>query len=352
METALASVELIAKNALPKGIERLRITSRDDWHAMRAKDVTASAISALVGAHDYETEYGLWAIKSGKVLPDQEETAAMERGTLLEPVAVELLKKRYPDWKFLYPVAAYYRDPEFRIGATPDLFAVRPDRPGFGNIQIKSVDGGIFRTKWRADGENVDPPIGAVIQSNAESSLTGASWSAVASLVVGFGLDLHLVEFEIHAKIMAKLRAASLKLWTRVEDNDPPPADFARDAATIAALYPEADEGKTIDLRGSNRARDLVETREVLKRDEALGTAAVKARKVVDAEILSMLGDAAYGDLGDGRIISAKTIKRRGYEVAPSSYRTVSVKGETQNARRSHAAAEGSQPAGAWDKPF
>jgi predicted phage-related endonuclease len=87
----------------------------------REPDITASVAGALLGVHDYETPYGLWAKKSNLV-PPVAETANMVRGTLFEDDVVELIRRRHPDWIILYPVEGYYRDPASRLGCTPDVF--------------------------------------------------------------------------------------------------------------------------------------------------------------------------------------------------------------------------------------
>jgi predicted phage-related endonuclease len=356
METARPSLELIAANALPKGIERLPVKSRAQWLKLRERDVTASVVAALVGEHDFHTEYGLFCLKSGKTTEeaDQKKARMLRVRLAHEPTVVDLIREERPTWTLQYPVGFYFRDPAARLGASPDLFAIDPARPGFGNVQIKTSHERVFANKdhgWVKEEGVIEPPFGIAVQACVEAALTGASWAAVA-VGVGIDLELHIIDdIPIHAAMMKHLRVLSLKFWKRVEENDPPPVDYVRDAETIAALHPIADEGKTVDLAGSNRARDLVETREALKRDEAIGAAAAKARKPIDAEILSILGDAAYGNLGDGRVISAKTMKRDGYFVKPTSYRQIKVKGDT-NARRSNAAAEGPQSADAWSKPF
>jgi hypothetical protein len=66
--------------------------------------------------------------------------------------------------------------------------------------------------------------------------------------------------------------------------------------------------------------------REALKAREKDGNEAEKARKVLDAEIIHALGNASVGRLADGRIITAKTTRRAGYEVKPSSFRSVRIK--------------------------
>ena len=51
----------------------------------------------------------------------------------------------------------------------------------------------------------------------------------------------------------------------------------------------------------------LLDMREGLKRIENDGNAAAQARKPVDAEIISILGNHAKGEVLDGRLVEAKT---------------------------------------------
>jgi hypothetical protein len=129
---------------------------------------------------------------------------------------------------------------------------------------------------------------------------------------------------------MAKRREESLDFWRRVEEDDPPPANFERDEETLKALYADADEGLTIDLSRDNRIGEIVAEHDALKAREGDGTAAAKARKILDAEILSKLGNAARAKLADGRVIEAKKTVRKGYVVEPTSFRTVKIKEAVQ----------------------
>jgi len=108
-------------------IERIPIESREQWLSLRRQDVTASAAGALLGLHPYISAWSLWAEKTGLVSSDAPMNAAMERGLELEPIAIKRLQKLHPDWNITQP-AAYYRDPEARLGATPDCLATDPER--------------------------------------------------------------------------------------------------------------------------------------------------------------------------------------------------------------------------------
>ena len=171
--------------------------------------VGASEAGALLGVHDYLSYYGLWARKSGK-LPPVEDNGAMERGRRLEPVAVEMIRDRFPYWNVTVP-HEHYADHEFGIGATPDLLA--HDDRGDGMIQIKSVAPRVFRKAWRGESDIVVPPTWIAIQALMEAELTGAKWAMVAALVVDHEIDLHMTEVPMHPGIVETVKSEALKFW-------------------------------------------------------------------------------------------------------------------------------------------
>jgi hypothetical protein len=326
VQPSLSAEALSGLAARSNGIERYPVKDRESWLAMRGQDVTASAAGALFGVHEYQTPYGLWALKSGVISEDAEETPPMRRGRLLEPVALQFLAEERPSWK-IERGAHYYRDPKSRIGATPDAYAIDPTRPGFGIVQIKTVEPGVFRKKWRSgeDHGTTEPPLWIAIQAIIEATLTGASWAVVAPMVIGFGIDLPVIDIPLNLGVMDELRPKVAAFWRLVESGKAPDPDYGRDASLIAKLY-GADDGSVVDLRGNNRIIEILDRREALKASEAIGAAAEKDRKALDAEIIQLLGHAAFGTLSDGRIVEAKTVRRAAYQVKDSPYRTVKIK--------------------------
>ena len=77
--------------------ERHTPATREEWLALRRRDVTASQIAALLGVHPYVTPYQLWAEKTGKLIPVQDDNAVLRRGRLLEAVAVQMAAEEMPD---------------------------------------------------------------------------------------------------------------------------------------------------------------------------------------------------------------------------------------------------------------
>ena len=141
----------------------------------------------------------------------------------------------------------YLRDPDARLGlATPDVVVHDPER-GLGVVQIKSVENGIFRKKWRdADTGALRRRCGSRCKASSRLTWSARNGPAVAPLVVGFGVDLHLIEIPIHAGVIDRLKAEIVLFWQRVADHRPYEPDYGRDGAIIAQLFGK-DDGSTID---------------------------------------------------------------------------------------------------------
>jgi predicted phage-related endonuclease len=307
-------------------IERHQITTRDSWLEWRTRDVTASAAAALFGVHPYTTPFQLYALKSGLTDESSEETPAMRRGRLLEPVAIDMLREERPTWK-IEGGREYLRDPDARIGATPDALATRPDIEGLGIVQIKTAGHFAFKQGWKGSDGEIEVPLWIGVQASVEAALSGATWAAVAVLALGDGgLDMHIADVPLKPALMTKLHGLVSDFWRRVDESDPYPADYARDAAAISAIYRE-DDGGEVDLSGNERVTALVTRREELKAIEAAASVAQKERKPIDAELVHALGNATRGLLGGGRILEAKTVRRGAYEVKATSYRNLKVIG-------------------------
>lgn len=68
------------------------VQSTPEWHAHRAQYRNASETAAVMGVSPWQTPYQLWALRTGRAR--QEVTAAMARGTALEPQAREAYEQR------------------------------------------------------------------------------------------------------------------------------------------------------------------------------------------------------------------------------------------------------------------
>lgn len=252
-----------------------------------------------------------------------------ERGSALEPVAFDLLRRLRPTWTVTpnqIPGGEVFVDTEARMSSTPDAFVVDPEREGRGSFQCKSMASSIFDRDWKPNGVP-EAPVSVAVQAIADATLSGCEWACCGAIVAGYGLDFYLFEAHLHAALMVKARALVADFWNRIAENRPYPADFGRDGAAIMGVYAE-DDGGEVSLAGNNRIGDVVAQREQLKAVESAGAAAEKTRRVLDVEIIAALGNAARGRLADGRVIEAPTTRRKGFEVKPTTFRAVRIKGE------------------------
>jgi predicted phage-related endonuclease len=172
-------------------IERRIIADREQWLAWRREDVTASAIGALFGVHPYLTKMRLYAEKRGVEFGANEDNKLLRRGRWLEPAVGAAVAELRPDWRIV-PAGVYLRDPELRLGATPDFF-IYDDPRGLGVLQAKTASPSAFKRDW-ADGAEV--PMWIMLQLSVEMMLADAAFGAVAVLLVdAYGMDCKIIEF-------------------------------------------------------------------------------------------------------------------------------------------------------------
>lgn len=313
-------------------VEVVRPADRTAWLAARKQDVTASVAAAVLHAHPYTTPYRLWAEKTGRVAAEIEETEAMERGTLMEPVAVALTRKRFPDWQVTYEDdRAYYRDPALRIGATPDAQVRRPDRVGVGNYQIKTVSEDAFRAYWfDPDTREIVPPTWIAVQSIVEAKLTGCDYASVGLLVITWRgtLRLEIVDIPLHQKLWARLCDAVAAFWQMVDSGGQPPPDWDRDGETVVEIYSTSFADRR-DLTGDPDLEAIIGRYVEATRARA---AAERLADTLRPQIIYALGNSEAGTTGAWDI-TAKTTFRDAYTVRATSARILRVKPRKDTSR-------------------
>lgn len=301
-------------------IETFDATDRAAWLARRARDVTASTIGCLLDVHDFITPFELWALKTGQIKDDPEETPAMRRGRLLEPVAIEIAREEQPSWT-IEPAGLYFRDPAARIGATPDAFATCPHR-GRGIVQVKTTSDLVFRQKWRDPvTREIDLPLWIACQAVLEAHLTGSEWACVALLVVGAGLDLHFIDVPVSDRLVVRLRGEVARFWSMIDNGEMMPIDYRRDGAALGRVYRE-DDGTEADLSDDAEAVTLLDRRKIAREDKSNAEARLEE---IDTALKAKLGNAASAYVAPGRGFSWKTHNRAGYEVKPTTFRMFRV---------------------------
>jgi len=299
-------------------IERLKITSREEWLGWRKRDVTASQIGALFNCHPYVTPLRLYAEQRGTEFV-VEDNNAMRRGRWLEPAIAKAVEEVRPEWK-LEQAAHYLRDSDLRIGATPDFY-IHGDPRGLGILQAKSVAPSVYAREWNNGGE---VPLWIILQASTEAMLASADFIVVAALLV----DAHQMDVSIHEMSRSsaaedKIKKAVETFWQNVQLGIEPDPDFVRDADTVRAMWrAERDKDAEVDLSGNNRIPLLLEQRAILKEQNKVNDALLEA---IDAEIKFEMKDAAVGVGVPGWRITYKTSFVKSYTVAERTQRVLRV---------------------------
>lgn len=292
------------------------------WHALRAPNIGASEAAAVMGAHDFLTPFGLWARKSGH-LEALKDTAAMAAGRDLEPVVLKRLRRQMPQWDIVQP-RLYYCDPDLRLAASPDLFARRSDGAR-GVVEIKTTSAESWQQRWQGP-DAPEPPLGVAIQCLVQQMLTSTVWAAVACLVIGHGLELHIMDVPVEPELTKRIRREVQAFWRLVDEGQPPDPDYGRDHQAIRRVWRQGDDVE-IDLTGSNELPGLILRREA---QTAVRSMADKELKAIDAELLHKLGPAERARYAGG-VLTAKTIHRKAYESPATTYRQLRVTPDREN---------------------
>lgn len=235
-------------------VERHPITDKQEWLGWRRQDLTASEIGAVAGCSPYKTPLEVHGQKRGW-LPEAADNAAMQRGRLLEKPALEMLQERRPEWTVVQP-NTYLRDPDLRLGGTPDAIAYTSD--GESMIEVKSMMESVFDRDWQ-DG----PPLFVELQTLTNAMLWGTGRGVVVALVIDRWANLELYVFDVPRNAAAehKIQEIAQRFWRDFEAGIEPRADYRRDAEVLAQLRKPVHDTPTLDLSSDNRLPDLLAER-------------------------------------------------------------------------------------------
>lgn len=282
--------------------QRIPISSRQQWLAARRRDVTASDAAALFGRHEHKTPFEVFVNK--KFVEADEDTGLFRRGRWFEYSALVASRELHPTWS-IEQGESYWRDPESRLGATPDFEFYDPEGKRHGLIQAKTVAPKVFEQKWL---DNNSPPGWITLQINTELGLSGLTHGIIGAIVMDINDPLY-EEFplEFNPEVFEATRKASREFWDLIDAGKNPEPDFARDHDAIAKLY-GTETWDAIDLSNDERVEHLLANRESLD----LSISSYKdQKKQIDAEIRHIIGTADEA-MTKSFEITCRTVVRKG----------------------------------------
>lgn len=297
-------------------VEFRRISSRQEWLQWRQQDVTASDVAAVCGRDSYRTAAKVWAEKTGVISPSPQ-TEFLEFRLALEAAVIDMLRMRRPSWR-IERAGVYLRDPDLRLGATPDAVAVDPDFPGFGIVQCKTVVRSVYEREWhRIDDEYSEAPLPYQIQTLTESMLAGAAWAIIPALILdGAGTgSFTIAKVPRNERAEEKIRIRVAEFWAATDAGRMPRIDYERDAEVVDALHPKPlHREPPLDLSGDNELPVLLARRADNKRSIA---DAEKECDAIDTELKHKIGNFDSA-LTRGWKVTWK-MKRREEKIVPAA---------------------------------
>lgn len=308
-------------------VERIPIEGYEQWLALRQPVITASDVATVCGEGAFASAAVLFAEKKG-LRPPLIDSPTLKKGRWGEASAFEALSETFPEME-ARRAKIFLRDLNRGMGATPDGFAVSPDRRGTGIIQAKVINWRVFQDKWLLDpAESVElgdaiPPRQYHLQTLMEMMLADSKWGMLVVLINSEyqwafrTFDIYR-DPELEDFIERKVREFhDLYLIPNIM----PPLDLGRDADLVRLLYPR-DDGTEIDLTTDNRALTLVEE---LTETQAGRKRLALVEDVIKTELEAKLGGHSYGRLADGRRISWKLQHRKAYTAPAADFRVLRV---------------------------
>ena len=302
-------------------VKRTPIRDHKQWLAERKFAITGSVMGAVDGCHPYITPLRLFIEKQGLVdLPDRVDDGVLRRGRIYEPAVAAAVAEQRPDWQ-LEKCRDYFCDEATGIGATPDFF-IHGDPRGLGVLQTKTTIPSVYERDWHNGNGEVAVPRYIELQAATEAMLVDASFGVVAVLVFDpFDAPCTIVEFARDHELEQQIRDRVAQFWKDIEDGREPDVNYGADRDLLAEVR-GAREGLSVDLTFDNEVVDGLAERAKLK-------AEIKEReercKAVEGLLMSRMRDAVVATV-PGFSIAWRISERKGYTVAPSSPRVLTIR--------------------------
>lgn len=208
--------------------ETLLCDSREDWLNYRKPDITSTDTAALFGLSPYKTRFEIYHKHASGIILDFKETDRMRKGTKLEAGIAELAAEQ-EGWTDLAPFKDYMRLPEHRIGSSFDFIATHQGKRIL--VEIKLVDPFRYRDLW------VDNQAPDHIEIQAAHEMMVADIDQIAIVAWTGGYDANVIYRDRDPEMEAAMLATIAQFWADVDAKNEPDPDFAKDEATIAALF-------------------------------------------------------------------------------------------------------------------
>lgn len=276
--------------------------------AERRQWLGASDVAVLFGISPYRTQWELWADKRG-MLEDSRGNAATHAGTRLERALLDEAEH------VLGPIDrdVVLRDYNSVIVSRCDAVVVATDTP----VECKTtgITGPIYGD-WGEAGTS-EIPLYYLVQCQCQIACCGSDECHVIALIPGRGFVWYLVPR--NDVVITNIRDTANEWWERhIVRGEEPEIDTAPPLEVVKRLrrVPE----KVVELNACD-----IGTVDVIALLKDKRKAVQDEINESEAGLLLALGDAECGKLPDGREVTYYETTRTGYEVKPTTYRSLRI---------------------------
>ena len=278
---------------------------REAWLQRRKQRIGCSEVAAIMGLNPHQTPWEVFADKTGRIEPEPDNQAKRLGRTLEANIldeAERTLGKMERDIALVVD--------ELHLGATLDSRVLATNQP----CQAKTA--GLLNpmadlTAW-GQAQTDQIPEMYLVQIHAEMICSEAELGHLWAFIAGRSIVPYQIE---RSRRITDLIEEFVPAWWQehiIEGHEPPIDVLPLKVAKRVKREPD----KIIDF--DQRGEDLWMQRTSLK---AESRGADKESKGLEAQILTMMGDAEGFRLPDGKSYVYKEVSRKGYTVGDSKYR-------------------------------
>lgn len=267
----------------------------EEWLALRKNSIGGSDAAGIVGLSQWTSPYSIWAEKTDRV-PPQEDNEAMRQGRDLE----EYVAKRWEEVTggHVRRLPAVLYNPQYPFAhANIDRMVIGEDAglecKTTSTLDIRQFKGVEFPEKYYA-------------QCVHYLAVTGAARWHLAVLV--FGRDFFTFTLERDEEEIAALMDAEAKFWENVKSDTPPALDgSSASTETLKSVF-SVSNGGAVDLFGRDTA--LSEYVRLKAQQQALEAQIAEIENTIKGD----MGEAEYATCGLFNV-SWKSQFRRTFQV-------------------------------------
>lgn len=299
--------------------------STEEWLQLRQAYVSSTESSALFGLNPYLTPYELAVIKKSTEPSEVYKDNERQRwGKMLQRVIAQSVADDYGIK--VRALTAYATDDDLKIGASFDyeIVGVKDGfepaseeytwlremyrQHGAGVLEIKNVDGLVFKNDWAEVEGRIEAPAHIELQVQHQLACIERAWSAIGVLVGGNRRIVirRMADEEVATAIRAKVE----RFWKGLAKGAMPPLTMPEDARVIRDLYGYSDTNAVLDFQ-ADKAAAGEGIYELAKKHQASTewlSAAKKAHETSAALLVMAMGTASKA-LFDDMTVNAGMVK-------------------------------------------